>query len=144
MSGCYVRVSSVPWLVMWTVRPFRQRSTIFTTTAESEITVTLEDEDGDAATPGDTVAFTTDNCEFGNGKNLWKVYESETVVRRRTTATRSAEVTLDCSGARRPVRPRSALALTSPVAMSTLSNVITVVGPPASLTVTRRPPWMTW
>ena len=41
-------------------------SRIFTTTDEltSEITVTLEDEDGDAATPGDTVRFKTDNCEF--------------------------------------------------------------------------------
>ena len=48
-------------------------STIFTTDTEkltSKITVTLTDEDGDAAAPGDTVRFKTDNCEFtGNEKS---------------------------------------------------------------------------
>ena len=46
-------------------------STIFTTTDKltSKITVTLTDEDGDAAAPGDTVRFKTDNCEFANGKS---------------------------------------------------------------------------
>ena len=34
--------------------------------AESVITVTIEDEDGTAATPGDDVEFTTNACVFGN------------------------------------------------------------------------------
>ena len=69
-------------------------STIFTTTDEltSEITVTLEDEDGDAATPGDTVRFKTDNCEFAGTKRVLTAYESTTV-----KDVTTAEVTLDCS-----------------------------------------------
>ena len=91
-------------------------SRIFTVTNEltSEITVTLEDEDGDAATPGDTVRFKTDNCEFEGSEKSYDSDESTTV-----KGVTTAEVTLDCSG-RGPVRPRSALALIDPVPMSTL------------------------
>ncbi len=46
------------------------KSTVYSAgSAESDITVTIEDEDGSAATPGDEVTFTTNSCVFDNGKD---------------------------------------------------------------------------
>ena len=108
-------------------------STIFTTSNKltSEITVTLEDEDGDAATPGDTVRFKTDNCEFeGSGKSS-DSEESETV-----KGDTTAGVTLDCSGAGAGTATVSASVDRPGSDVYAENIVITLVGPPADLTLT--------
>ncbi len=115
-------------------------STIFTTTDKltSKITVTLTDKDGDAATPGDTVRFKTDNCEFA-GETTSKTTrsaESETNDDDDTTAV----VTLDCSD------KKSAKVGTATVSASVDRDgtsdvyaedlVVTLVGPATALTLT--------
>jgi hypothetical protein len=113
-------------------------STIFTTTDKltSKITVTLEDKDGDAAAPGDTVRFKTDNCEFADEttSKTTRSAESETV-----KGVTTAVVTLDCS-------EKSAKVGTATVSASVDRDggsdvyaeniVITVVGPAAAMTLT--------
>ena len=72
-------------------------STIFTTTdkLESTITVTLTDEDGDAAAPGDTVRFKTDNCEFADETTSKTTRSVESSIDDDDDTT--AVVTLDCT-----------------------------------------------
>ena len=113
-------------------------STIFTTDNDkltSKITVTLTDEDGDAAAPGDTVRFKTDNCEFaGNGKSAHSD-ESETDNKGVTTA----EVTLDCSEKSAKVGTATVSASVDRASDSDVyaeDLVITVVGPADKLTLT--------
>ena len=108
-------------------------STIFTTSNKltSEITVTLEDEDGDDATPGDTVRFKTDNCEFeGSGKSSASE-ESETV-----KGDTTAGVTLDCSGAGAGTATISASVDRPGSDVYAENIVITLVGPATDLTLT--------
>ena len=70
------------------------KSTVYSAdSAKSVITVTIEDEDGTAATPGGDVDFTTNACVFGNDKNAQEV-QSEA-----DGDDTTAEATLDCSGA---------------------------------------------
>ena len=108
-------------------------STIFTTTDEltSEITVTLEDGDGDDATPGDTVRFKTDNCEFeGSGKSSASE-DSET-----DDGVTTAGVTLDCSGAGAGTATVSASVDRPGSDVYAENIVITLVGPATDLTLT--------
>ncbi len=69
-------------------------STIFTTTTKltSTVTVTLENADGDAATPGDNVRFKTDNCEFETTSKTTRDVDSTTA-----KGVTTAVVTLKCS-----------------------------------------------
>ena len=98
--------------------------------SESVITATLTDDDGDAAKVGGDVTFMTNNCDFGNGKNS-EVVESET-----DDGDTIAEVTLDCSKS-------TASAGTATVTVTadkpgrdiTMATTVTVIGPPATLTV---------
>ena len=88
------------------------KSTVYSAgSAESEITVTIEDEDGTAATPGGDVDFTTNACVFGNGKNAMKLSL-------RQTATTQSPKPPWTARPRVPVLPRSWLRSTSPVATS--------------------------
>ena len=105
------------------------KSTVYSAgSAESDITVTIEDEDGSAATAGDEVTFTTNSCVFDNGKAAMDADSEsdgdETV----------AEVTLDCSDASAGDAEVVAR-IDKPGRDIILSTTVNVVGPPASLTV---------
>ena len=105
------------------------KSTVYSAgSAESDITVTIEDEDGSAATPGDEVVFTTNSCVFDNGKDAMDVDSEsdgdETV----------AEATLDCSDA--SAGDAEVVARIDKTGRDIiLTTTVNVVGPPASLTV---------
>jgi hypothetical protein len=113
-------------------------STIFTTTDKltSKITVTLEDKDGDAAAPGDTVRFKTDNCEFADEttSKTTRSAESETV-----KGVTTAVVTLDCSEKSAKVGTATVSASVDRAAASDVyaeDLVVTLVGPATALTLT--------
>ncbi len=99
--------------------------------SESEITVTLEDEDGNAAILATTLRFTTDNCVFGNGKNSEVVAETvesdddddgDTI----------AEVTLDCSGSTATAGTATVAASADRPGRDVYASIdVTVVGPPS-------------
>ena len=106
------------------------KSTVYSAdSAKSVITVTIEDEDGTAATPGGDVDFTTNACVFGNGKNAQEVQSEadgdDTI----------AEATLDCSGASAGAVTVTAM-IDKPGRDVLMTETVTVIGPPASLTVT--------
>ena len=106
------------------------KSTVYSAgSAKSEITVTIEDEDGTAATPGGDVDFTTNACVFGNDKNAQEVQSEadgdDTI----------AEATLDCSGADAGAVTVTAM-IDKPGRDVLQTTTVTVIGPPASLTVT--------
>ena len=105
------------------------KSTVYSAgSANSDITVTIEDEDGSAATPGNEVVFTTNSCVFDNGKDAMDVDSEsdgdETV----------AEATLDCSDASAGDATVAAR-IDKPGRDIILTTTVNVVGPPASLTV---------
>ena len=98
--------------------------------SESEITATLTDDDGDAAKVGGDVTFMTNNCEFGNGKNS-EVVESET-----DDGDTIAEVTLDCSKSTASAGPATVIVTADKPGLDiTTTRTVTVIGPPATLTV---------
>ena len=97
--------------------------------AESVITVTIEDEDGTAATPGGDVDFTTNACVFGNDKN------AQTVQSEADGDDTIAEATLDCSGVSAGAVTVTAR-IDKPGRDVLQTTTVTVIGPPASLTVT--------
>ena len=106
------------------------KSTVYSAdSAKSEITVTIEDEDGTAATPGGDVDFTTNACVFDNGKNAMEVQSEadgdDTI----------AEATLDCSGASAGAVTVTAM-IDKPGRDVLQTTTVTVIGPPATLTVT--------
>ena len=96
--------------------------------AESVITVTIEDEDGTAATPGDDVEFTTNACVFGNDKN------AQTVESEADGDDTIAEATLDCSGVSAGAVTVTAR-IDKPGRDVLMATTVTVFGPPAELTV---------
>ena len=105
------------------------KSTVYSAgSAKSEITVTIEDEDGTAATPGGDVDFTTNACVFGNDKNAQEVQSEadgdDTI----------AEATLDCSGADAGAVTVTAM-IDKPGRDVLMTTTVTVIGPPAELTV---------
>ena len=112
--------------------------TIFTTTDKltSEITVTLTDEDGDAAAPGDTVRFKTDNCEFADEATSKTTKDKDsTTVKGVTTAV----VTLDCSEKSAKVGTATVSASVDRAADSDVyaeDLVVTLVGKATALTLT--------
>ena len=92
------------------------------------ITVTIEDEDGTAATPGDDVEFTTNACVFGNDKN------AQTVESEADGDDTIAEATLDCSGVSAGAVTVTAR-IDKPGRDVLMATTVTVFGPPAELTV---------
>ena len=96
--------------------------------AESVITVTIEDEDGRAATPGGDVDFTTNACVFGNDKN------AQTVQSEADGDDTIAEATLDCSGVSAGAVTVTAR-IDKPGRDVLMTTAVTVIGPPARLTV---------
>ena len=96
--------------------------------AESVITVTIEDEDGTAATPGGDVDFTTNACVFGNYKN------AQTVQSEADGDDTIAEATLDCSGVSAGAVTVTAR-IDKPGRDILMITALTVIGPPAELTV---------
>ena len=106
------------------------KSTVYSAgSAKSVITVTIEDEDGTAATPGGDVDFTTNACVFGNDKN------AQTVQSEADGDDTIAEATLDCSGVSAGAVTVTAR-IDKPGRDVLQTTTVTVIGPPASLTVT--------
>ena len=106
------------------------KSTVYSAdSAKSVITVTIEDEDGTAATPGGDVDFATNACVFGNDKN------AQTVQSEADGDDTIAEATLDCSGVSAGAVTVTAR-IDKPGRDVLQTTTVTVIGPPASLTVT--------
>ena len=107
------------------------KSTVYSAdSAKSDITVTITDKDGTSATPGvDVVVFTTEACDFGGGKKGLEVQSSEA-----DDGNTIAEATLDCSGADAGVATVTAM-IDKPGPDILMTTTVTVIGPPASLTV---------
>ena len=105
------------------------KSTVYSAdSAKSVITVTIEDEDGTAATPGGDVDFTTNACVFGNDKN------AQTVQSEADGDDTIAKATLDCSGVSAGAVTVTAR-IDKPGRDVLQTTTVTVIGPPASLTV---------
>ena len=106
------------------------KSTVYSAdSAKSVITVTIEDEDGTAATPGGDVDFATNACVFGNDKN------AQTVQSEADGDDTIAEATLDCSGVSAGAVTVTAR-IDKPGRDVLQTTTVNVIGPPASLTVT--------
>ena len=105
------------------------KSTVYSAgSAKSVITVTIEDEDGTAATPGGDVDFTTNACVFGNGKN------EQTVKSEAGGDNTIAEAILNCSGA--DAGSATVMAMIDKPGPDVLqTTTVTVIGPAAELTV---------
>ncbi len=116
------------------IKPAKSAIYLDSDTTSTLITVTIEDEGGSpAATADDEVDFSTDSCEFEEASSRTPtVYSADSTTdgRGNTVAT----VTLDCSDAGPGVATITAV-IDKPGRDVDLVTTVTVVGPPASLTV---------
>ena len=99
----------------------------------------MTNEDGDAAAPGDTVRFKTDNCEFADERSSRVLTSERTVGDGHADDNTTAVVTLDCSGKSAKVGTATVSASVDRASDSDVyaeDLVVTLVGKADKLTLT--------